>query len=190
MRSRAVAVAILVSLLAGCGSTESGSSPKDQDTKMNMQEAADRADALLDGTFAAIKPAVQWTPTYTVPAECYVDRDRTVMTIISEQRRAAFLGVVERYWKSKGYKLVDVSTNGLAANFKTEDGFQLQVLIGAHGQAHFSVTTPCVEKSEVSAPSGPPAGPDYSQQEVPAPNVHSDFWSSNESIPSSSPRGT
>ncbi|MGX4688768.1 hypothetical protein [Streptomyces sp. JNUCC 63] len=187
MRSSVVAAAMLVLLLVGCGSTNSGSSSKKQDTTMNMQEAADRADAILDGTFAAIKPSVQWTPTYTVPAECYVDRDRTVMTIISKQRRGAFLGVVERYWKSKGYELVDVSANGLAANFKTEDGFQLQVLIGAHGQAHFSVTTPCVEKSEVSAPSGPPAGPDYSQQEVPVPNVHSDFWSSNDPIPSSSP---
>lgn len=157
---------------------------------MNMQEAADRADAILDGTFSAIKPAVRWTPTYTVPAECSVDRDRTVMTIISEQRRAAFLGVVERYWKSKGYELVDVSANGLAANFQTEDGFQLQVLVGAHGQAHFSVTTPCVEQSEVSAASSPPVGPDYSRQEVPAPNVHSDFWSSSDPLPPASPGGT
>lgn len=185
MRRRAMVFAVLV-LLAGCGSNDSGSSPMEQGTNMNMQEAADRADAILDGTFEAIKPAVQWTPTYTVPAECYVDRDRTVMTIISEQRRAAFLGVVERYWKSKGYEIVDVSENGLAANFETQDGFQLQVLVGAHGQAHFSVTTPCVEKSDVSAPSGPPAGPNYSQQEVPAPNVHSDFWSSSDPTPTSS----
>lgn len=184
MRRRVWALSAAVLLLAGCGSSNSGSSPKEQNTKMNMQEAADRADAILDRTFAAIRPAVQWTPTYTVPAECYVDRDRTVMTIISEQRRAAFLGVVERYWKSKGYELVDVSANGLAANFKTKDGFQLQVLVGAHGQAHFSVTTPCVEQSEVSAPSSPPVGPDYSQQEVPAPNVHSDFWSSSSPLPS------
>ncbi|MFI8190712.1 hypothetical protein ACIF8T_18190 [Streptomyces sp. NPDC085946] len=185
-----MAAAALVLLLAGCGPAESESSSDHQGSKMNMQEAADRADAILDGTFAAIKPAVQWTPAYTTPAECYVDRDRTVMTIISEQRRAAFLGVVERYWKSRGYELIDVSANGLAANFKTQDGFQLQVLIGAHGQAHFSVTTPCVEESEVSAPSSPPAGPDYSQQEVPAPNVHSDFWSSDDPLPSSSPNGT
>ncbi|WP_077797011.1 hypothetical protein [Streptomyces sp. JHA26] len=157
---------------------------------MNMQEAADRADAILDKTFAAIKPPVRWTPTFTMPGDCYVDRDRTVMTIISEQRRAAFLGVVERHWKSEGYELVDVSANGLAANFRTKDGFQLQVLVGAHGQAHFSVTTPCVEKSEVSDPAGPPDGPDYSQQQVPAPNVHSDFWSSSDPLPSSSPSRT
>lgn len=187
MRSRTLAAAALVLLLAGCGPSNVGSTPKEQNAKMDMQEAADRADAILDGTFAAIKPAVQWTPTYTVPAECYVDRDRTVMTIISEQRRAAFLGVVERYWKSEGYQLVDVSANGLAANFKTKDGFQLQVLVGAHGQAHFSVTTPCVDESEVSAPSSPPAGPDYSQQEVPPPNVHSSFWSSKDPLPSSTP---
>ncbi|MFI6205631.1 hypothetical protein ACIBAI_04440 [Streptomyces sp. NPDC051041] len=184
-----VAVAVLVSFLAGCGPTGSGFPSGHRDTKMNMQTAADRADAILDGTFAAIKPPVQWTPTYTVPAECYVDRDRTVMTIISEQRRTAFLDVVERHWRSEGYELVDMSENGLATNFRTHDGFQLQVLIGTNGQAHFTVTTPCVEKTDVSAPSGPPIGFDYSQQEVPAPNVRSDFWSSTEPVPSSSSSG-
>ncbi|MDX5565947.1 hypothetical protein PYK79_25275 [Streptomyces sp. ID05-04B] len=151
---------------------------------MNLQEAADRADTILDQTFAAIKPPVQWTHRYFMPGGCYVDRDRSVMTIISAERRGSFLGVVERHWKSKGYKLVATSQNGLAANFVTQDGFQLEVLVGPNGQAHLSVTTPCVEESEVGPPTSKPNGPDYSKQELPAPNVKSTFWSSDEPLPS------
>ncbi|WP_164411544.1 hypothetical protein [Streptomyces salinarius] len=145
---------------------------------MNLQEAADRADRILDETFAAIKPPVQWTHRYSMPGDCYVDRDRAVMTIISAGRRGSFLGVLERHWKSKGYSLVASSPNGLVAHFKTQDGFQLEVLIGPNGQAHLSVTTPCVEKSDVSQPTSEPGGPDYSKKELPSPNVKSTFWSS------------
>ncbi len=148
-----------------------------------MQEAADKADAILDETLAAIKPPVQWTHTYSMPGDCYVDRDRSVMTIISAERRRSFLGVLERHWKGKGYKLVAASQNGLAANFETQDDFQLEVLIGTNGQAHLSVTTPCVEKSAVAPPTSKPNGPDYSKQERPAPNVQSTFWSSDTPLP-------
>lgn len=170
-------VAALALLLTGCGPSGTHSSSKEQTAKMNMQEAAEHADAILDETFAAIKPAVEWTHTYSMPGDCFVDRDRSVMTIISAERRGAFLGVVERHWKSKGYKLVATSENGLAANFNTQDGFQIQVLVGTTGQANFSVTTPCVEKSEVAPPTSSPNGPDYSKQETPAPNIYSKFWS-------------
>lgn len=178
MRKRVVAAAVLTLLLSGCGATGTASSTKGSQSKMNMQEAADRADTILDETFASIKPPVQWTHRYSMPGDCYVDRERSVMTIISAERRGGFLGVLERHWKSKGYKLVATSPNGLAANFETQDGFQLEVLIGTTGQAHVSVTTPCVEKSEVAPPTSKPNGPDYSKQELPAPNVKSTFWSS------------
>ncbi|MEU7338950.1 hypothetical protein [Streptomyces sp. NPDC007074] len=150
---------------------------------MNMQEAAGAADGILDQTLAAIRPPVQWTHTYSAPGDCYVDRDRSVMTVISAERRGSFLGLVERHWKSKGYRLVATSRNGLAANFETQDGFQLEVLIGPNDQAHLSVTTPCVEKSEVAPPTSKPNGPDYSKRELPAPNVQSTFWSADAPLP-------
>jgi hypothetical protein len=178
MRKRVAATAMIAALLAGCGTTDTASSRKESVSKMNMQEAADKADVILDRTFAAIKPPVQWTHRYSMPGDCYVDRDRSVMTIISAERRGSFLGVLERHWKSKGYKLVATSPNGLVAHFKTQDGFQLEVLIGPNGQAHLSVTTPCVEESEVAPPTSKPNGPDYSKQELPKPNVRSTFWSS------------
>ncbi|MDX3568754.1 hypothetical protein [Streptomyces sp. ID05-47C] len=175
---------VLALLLAGCGTTGSASSSKESQSKMNLQEAADEADTILDEAFAAIKPAVQWTHRYSMPGDCYVDRDRAVMTIISAERRGSFLGVLERHWKSKGYKLVATSPNGLVAHFKTQDDFQLEVLIGPNGQAHLSVTTPCVDKSDVAQPTSKPNGPDYSKQELPAPNVKSTFWSSEAPLPS------
>ncbi|WP_037858423.1 hypothetical protein VM636_11905 [Streptomyces sp. SCSIO 75703] len=151
---------------------------------MNLQEAADRADGILDEAFAAITPPVQWTHRYSMPGDCYVDRDRAVMTIISAERRGSFLGVLERHWKGKGYRLVATSPNGLAAHFTTEDGFQLEVLVAPNGQAHLSVTTPCVEKSEVAQPTSSPSGPDYAERELPAPNVKSTFWSSDAALSS------
>lgn len=58
------------------------------------------------------------------------------------------------------------------------------MLIGPNGQAHLSVTTPCVEKSEVAQPTSKPNGPDYSRQTLPEPNVRSTFWSSTTPLPS------
>lgn len=178
MRRARASTSLLALLLAGCGTTGSPSSTAEGQPKMNLQEAADKADRILDETFAAIKPPVQWTHRYSMPGDCYVDRDRAVMTIISTERRGSFLGVLERHWKSKGYSLVATSPNGLAAHFKTQDGFQLEALIAPNGQAHLSITTPCVEKSEVSQPTSKPSGPDYSKKELPSPNVESTFWSS------------
>lgn len=185
--TKRIAVAATLVFLTGCGVTGNASSNKESQSKMNMQEAADWADNILDETLAAVKPPVQWAHTYSMPGDCYVDRERSIMTIISEERRGSFLGVLERHWKGKGYNFVAASENGLAANFKTQDGFQLQVLIGANGQAHLSVTTPCVEKSEVASPTSKPNGPDYSKQELPAPNIHSEFWSATSPITSASP---
>ncbi len=141
MRKRVAVAAMLAMLLPGCGATDSTSSSKESRSTLNLQEAADRADEILDETFAAIKPPVQWTHRYSMPGDCYVDHDRAVMTIISAERRGSFLGVLERHWKSKGYKLVSTSPNGLVAHFRTQDGFQLEVLIAPSGQAHLSVTT-------------------------------------------------
>ena len=184
MRERVAGAAVLALLLAGCGTTGSASSSKESQSKMNLQEAADRADKILDEAFAAIKPPVEWTHRYSMPGGCYVDRDRAVMTIISAERRGWFLGVLERHLNNTGYTLVATSPTGLVAHFKTQDGFQLEVLIGPNGQAHLSITTPCVEKSDVAQPTSKPNGPDYSKQELPAPNVKSTFWSSDEPISS------
>ncbi|OLZ60738.1 hypothetical protein AV521_44800 [Streptomyces sp. IMTB 2501] len=157
---------------------------------MNMQEAAEHADKILDGTFAAIKPTVHWTHGESTQGSCDVSRRRAVMTVISEARRGSFLGVVERYWKSQGYNQIGAnrSMKSPAMYFQTPDEFNVRLLIGDNGQAFFEVATPCVEKSSVSPPTSKTIGPNYAGKPIPDPNIHSDFWSSGG--PSSSPSGS
>ncbi|MGW6458440.1 hypothetical protein ACWF94_21415 [Streptomyces sp. NPDC055078] len=63
----------------------------------------------MNETFGAVTPEIEWTHQTTTIGTCDVSRYRVVMTIISEQRRGAFLGVVERYWKKSGYRITAVN---------------------------------------------------------------------------------
>ncbi|MEV5688205.1 MULTISPECIES: hypothetical protein [unclassified Streptomyces] len=156
---------------------------------MNMQEAAEHSDAMLDATLGAIKPEVQWAHDDTTEGSCDLTRRRTVMTIISEERRGSFLGMVERFWKRSGYKIISVnpSKEYPAIFARTPKGFGINVEIADKGQAYFEVNTPCVAKSEVAAPAAAPNGPAYEGVEVPRPNVRSDFWSVGTPVPASTP---
>ncbi|MFQ6141702.1 hypothetical protein ACLMNJ_01320 [Streptomyces seoulensis] len=154
-----------------------------------MQEASEHADKILDGTFAAIKPTVHWTHGESTEGSCDVSRRRAAMTVISEERRGNFLGVVERYWKSQGYSQIGMNRNAKspAMYFQTPDEFNVRLMIGDNGQAFFEVATPCVEKSSVSPPASKTVGPNYAGNPIPDPNVHSDFWSPSTPITSAAP---
>ncbi|MFJ2266039.1 hypothetical protein ACIOHO_06565 [Streptomyces sp. NPDC087849] len=175
---RILGVAVLVAgalLLTGCGASSDSTG---REVKMNMQEAAVRADEILDGTFAAIKPPVHWTHDESVEGGCDVQRSRAVMTIISEERRGSFLGIIERYWESQGYKQLAVNNSkSPAIYYRTPDGFNVRVLVGSNGQAFFEVATPCVNASKVSPPKAETVGPNYAGKDIPFPDVRSDFWS-------------
>ncbi|MFJ6519586.1 hypothetical protein ACIQJ4_15230 [Streptomyces filamentosus] len=146
---------------------------------MNMQDAANSADAMLDATLKAVVPEVQWAHDTTTSGSCTVTRRRAVTTIVSEQRRGSFLGVIERFWKKSGYEITGVNPHKEAPAIfaRTSDGFMLSVEVAYKGQAFFDVTTPCVEKSDVAEPTTEPNGPAYPLGEIPTPNVRSDFWS-------------
>ncbi|MFB7311379.1 hypothetical protein [Streptomyces sp. NPDC056192] len=147
---------------------------------MDMQEAATHADGLLDSVLGAIDPEVQWAHGPTTTGSCDVSRRRTVMTIVSAERRGSFLGVVDRYWRKSGYRIkaINNSTKVPAIYAQTKDGFGVSLVIGGKGQAFFEVDSPCVEESEVAESSTPPNGPAYEDvYPLPRPNVHSDFWS-------------
>ncbi|WP_370415014.1 hypothetical protein [Streptomyces fradiae] len=152
---------------------------------MNMQDAADRADAMLDATIGAVVPEIQWTHHTWTSGSCTVTRRRKVMTIISEQRRGSFLGVIERFWQKSGYEITGVNkSKAMPAIFaKTSDGFQLTLSVGYKGQVVFKADTPCVEESEVAEPTTPPNGPAYPLGKIPTPNVRSDFWSAAAPLP-------
>ncbi|MEU3686860.1 hypothetical protein [Streptomyces narbonensis] len=180
----AVPVILAGAVLAGCG--EQGG--KGARADMNMQEAAERADAMLDATLSAVVPEVQWDHDTTTSGSCTLTRRRTVMTIISEQRRGSFLGVIERFWKKSGYEITGVNqSREMPAIFaRTPDSFQMSVEVGYKGQVFFDVITPCVERSEVAEPTSEPNGPAYPLGKIPTPNVRSDFWSATEPAPAPS----
>ncbi|WP_156726230.1 hypothetical protein [Streptomyces apocyni] len=150
---------------------------------MNMQEAAEQADVILDNTLNTIKPGVQWAHGITSAGHESISRDRTVMTIISDERRGAFLGIVERFWKESGYtiKSVNSSERTPAIFAQSPDGFGISLIIGGKGQAYFVVDSPCVQKSDVADPTTPPSY--QGEYPLPRPNVHSDFWSANTPLP-------
>ncbi|MGV9706654.1 hypothetical protein [Streptomyces sp. NPDC003483] len=183
-----VAGALLL-LTTGCGSSEQ---PTEGKPRMNMQEAAERADEILDGTFAAIRPAVHWTHGESTEGGCDVSRRRAVMTIISEERRGSFVGVVERHWTAEGYRRLGVnrSTTSPATYFETPDGFRVRLLVGGNGQAFFEAATPCVTKSAVAPPTADTVGPNYAGGDIPDPDVRSDFWSVTSPVPATPPSGS
>lgn len=193
VRTSASAV-LAAALLAGCGILNGDDENRGSGAALDMQQAAERADAMLDATFKAIVPEVEWVHDTTTAGSCDLSRRRTVMTVISEQRRGSFLGVIERFWKKSGYRITAVNDNkeAPAVYADSPDGFGISVVFGYKGQAFFEVATPCVRESEVAEPTSPPNGPTYPPGQIPTPNVRSPFWSaetpaSPPAQPSSSP---
>ncbi|WP_353051479.1 hypothetical protein [Streptomyces sp. RTGN2] len=147
---------------------------------MDMQEAAERADGILDDVLGEIHPGVRWVHGPTTTGVCDVTRRRTVMTIISPERRGSFLGLVDRFWRKSEYRIKAVNDDvDVPAIFaQTKDGFGVSLIVGGKGQVFFEVDSPCVRESDVADPIAEPSGTSYAGSEViPRPNVHSDFWS-------------
>ncbi|MEU8674369.1 hypothetical protein [Streptomyces sp. NPDC048560] len=146
---------------------------------MNMQEAAEYSDEVLDGTFAAIDPEVRWTHGPTTAGGCDVTRRRTVMTVISEGRRGSFLGVVDRLWRKGGYRVKAINNDKEfpAIYAQTKQGFGVSLSFGGEGQAFFEVDSPCVEKSDVADSTTKPTAPAFEGEFIPRPHIRSEFWS-------------
>ncbi|MEV8476580.1 hypothetical protein [Streptomyces sp. NPDC051173] len=193
MKYRLIALLAGVLALSGCGAT--GDGVKGEVIRMNMQQGAEFSDKVLDETLAAVAPPVKWTHGETTDGSCRgsntgsITRRRAVMTLISEQRRGNFLGVVERYWKSRGYEITDTAADKeFPAIFASAPGdFRMSLEFGDKGQAFFDVTTPCLQESEVSPPKSETNGPNYAGSEIPYPDQRSDFWSAGTPMPSSTP---
>ncbi|MFE3433415.1 hypothetical protein [Streptomyces sp. NPDC059171] len=147
---------------------------------MDMQGAAERADEILDGVLAEIEPSVDWVHGPTTTGSCTVTRRRTVMTVISPQRRGSLLGVVDRFWRNSDYRMTVINNDAdiPAIYARTRDGFQVALIVADKGQVHFDVDSPCVRHSEVADSTSPATAylaPDA--EFIPRPNIHSEFWS-------------
>ncbi|WP_411114307.1 hypothetical protein [Streptomyces sp. 029-5] len=200
---RIVLVAALAISMVGCSSPDtSGEQGKDANvvSKISLQEAAEKADAIMLNTMTSVRPTLNWVHDASTASGCgdytidgkqtgAVTRRAALMTIVSEARRGSLLGVVERYWKEQGYtiKSVDTDSEFPAIDAETSENFQVSVAVGDKGQFFFDVVTPCFIESEVAQPKTNANGTPFEGPKVPDPSVHSDFWSATTPIPSPSP---
>ncbi|MFG3406918.1 hypothetical protein [Streptomyces sp. NPDC048142] len=184
----ACAVVVAGVMVAGCGLLGGAKNGKGALAGMDMQGAAERADGMFYATVGAIKPETEWVHYTTTTGSCDVTRYWTVMTVVSEQRRGNFLGVVERFWKASDYRIktVNPSKEMPAIIAVSPDGFGIMVKFGYKGQAFFDVTSPCVDESKVAPPTKVANGRTY-EGEIPTPNVRSDFWSAETPVPGPAP---
>ncbi|NEE26884.1 hypothetical protein G3M53_15595 [Streptomyces sp. SID7982] len=181
-----VAVVLVLALgvpLAGCG-RESGARgdgvSAGKEKGVDMQEAAEQSDAMLDAVLAGIDPDVQWAHGPTTTRACGVTRRRTVMTVVSPERRQTFLDRAENFWRKNGYRIKAVNKDEKfpAVYAVTRSGFGVSVSFRGKGQAFLEADSPCVKESEVADPTTEPNGPAYKDvYPLPRPNVRSDFWS-------------
>ncbi|MGW3586047.1 hypothetical protein ACWDM8_32535 [Streptomyces rubiginosohelvolus] len=181
-----VAVVLVLALgvpLAGCGS-ESGARGDGvsvgKEKGVDMQEAAEQSDAMLDAVLAGIDPDVQWAHGPTTTRACGVTRRRTVMTVVSPERRQTFLDRAENFWRKNDYRIKAVNKDEKfpAVYAVTRSGFGVSVSFRGKGQAFLEADSPCVKESEVADPTTEPNGPAYKDvYPLPRPNVRSDFWS-------------
>ncbi|MGA5816936.1 hypothetical protein ACPC54_03600 [Kitasatospora sp. NPDC094028] len=114
--------------------------------------AAERCETLLEDTLDAIDPAPAWRSSAPVAgvrlprpgresgACWYVGRGRDLLTVVSLHRRAELVGVVERYWRRRGWTITSRNAvqeaPGVAA--ATRDGYQLAFRFGDLGQARLA----------------------------------------------------
>ncbi|WP_328582967.1 hypothetical protein [Streptomyces sp. NBC_00370] len=197
---RHVVAVLLLVMVAGCGLQSDADHVEKDRRGMNMQAAANQADMILQQTLSGIMPELRWNHGPSNESICTdfkngsrgtgsVKRRIAVMTVVSEARRGNLLGVVERNWKTRGYRITSVDDDkDLPAIFaSTPEDFRMRVAVGGRGQFFFSITTPCFRESPVSAPATAPNTPDRAGEYPQPPDVQDDFWSSSEPLASSSP---
>lgn len=191
LRSTAAALALVAVsvVVSGCASHTNRSQ---KEPAMNMQQAGDRAEALLDDTLKAVTPPLSWGYNVPTEVECStglneptgtftIQRGRYVTTIVSAQRRGNLLGLVERHWKQRGYRVTSTNPDKdmPAIDVSTPDGFVVSLDVGAAGNVTLSAASPCAAKSQMTFPTGTPGGPGGPQGEPDLrPREHSSFWSS------------
>lgn len=171
-------------VLSGCGSEDTsardGGVSTGKERGMDMQEAAEQSDAMLDAVLKGIDPDVRWAHGPTTTRACGVTRRRAVMTVVSPELRQTFLDRAETFWRKNDYRIKAVNKDEKfpAVYAVTKSGFGVSVSFRGKGQAFLEADSPCVEESEVAAPTAEPNGPAYKDvYPLPRPDVRSDFWS-------------
>ncbi|WP_327235846.1 hypothetical protein OG349_19685 [Streptomyces sp. NBC_01317] len=198
--ARTLTTLLLLISAMGCDSpAEMGTSERNP-ADVNMKQAAEKADAIMQQTLSGVTPELRWNHGPSNDHICTdfkndslgsgsVRRRIAVMTVVSTERRGSLLGVVERNWKARGYKItsVDADVDLPAIYAATDEGFKMSVAVGGQGQFFLSITTPCFTQSPVPAPAPEPNTPHRTGGYPQPPDVHDHFWSSRDPLPASSP---
>ncbi|WP_330297065.1 hypothetical protein [Streptomyces sp. NBC_00503] len=192
---RTAAVLLALAALTACGALKDATQGK-RNTGMNLQQGADRADIILQETLAAATPELRWNHGPYGDSGCTTalngatgtgaaDRSILILTIVSEQRRGALLGLIERDWKARGYKITSVNTSAEfpAIYASTPEDYTLTVKVGGEGQFMLKAATPCLTDSGVQAPLTKPNTPVRNTPFPQRPDVHDDFWSATTPAP-------
>lgn len=200
MRFALRTLGLLLVFTSGCASPSGEGKDGRNLTKVNMQQAAEKADAIMQQTLSGVAPELSWNHGPSNERICadfkndslgtgMVRRRVAIMTVVSPERRGGLLGVVERNWKAHGYKItsVDANANLPAIYAASPEGFRMSIAVGGQGQFFLSITTPCFAESPVPAPFPEPNTPRRPGPYPQRPDVRDDFWSSEEPLPSSSP---
>ncbi|MDH2391294.1 hypothetical protein QCN29_21415 [Streptomyces sp. HNM0663] len=163
---------------------------------MNMQQAGERAEVVLDEALAGIKPPLKWE--YGTPGEIAcgdelnratggsnVKRSRVITTTVTKERRGSLFGLVQRHWEAEGYTITSVNADAKFPDVfaETSDGFVVSMNVGATGNVWFDVSSPCATASDVTYPAGTPGASGGPKTEEVTPTHHSSFWSSSEPLP-------
>ncbi|AXG77762.1 hypothetical protein [Streptomyces paludis] len=194
MSLRRIVTSVIFSLLlTACGTEQQA---KDRHPNMDMKQAGNRTEELLDATLNAVEPPVEWGYDTSNETACStglnlptgttsVHRNRYVSTRVSEQRRGNFFGVIQRYWEKQGFTITSVNADRVmpTLNARTPDGFALSLGVGAIGNVWFAGASPCASDSDLTFPKGTPdkpGGPKGLPDLVP--RHESPFWSSTEPL--------
>ncbi|MFD7491369.1 hypothetical protein ACFV8T_02970 [Streptomyces sp. NPDC059832] len=196
-RVRLLGCALVVAVLAACGvdgGTDWGEKGREA-SAMDMRQAGRRAEGVLDGTLAAIRPPVEWA--YGAPSEAAcstglneptgtttVTRSRNILTVVSERRRDNLLGLVQRYWERQGFQVVSVNSDKDMPRIRARDAddFTVSLDVGSIGNISVSAGVSCAVNSAMTYPKGTPGHPGGPKVEELRPRERSDFWSSGEPI--------
>ncbi|MEU3223630.1 hypothetical protein ABZ695_10795 [Streptomyces sp. NPDC006976] len=182
---RLLGCVLLAVLLTAC----QGGKEREEPT-MDMQQAGERAEEILDGTMAAIRPPVTWSYGNPSDTACStglnepsgtttVFRSRNITTVVSGQRRDELLKQVRQYWEQQGAQGFTVhSGKGMPRmRARTADGFAVILQVGSIGNVFIEAGAGCVEDSAMTYPAGTPGLPGGPDEPDLRPREHSPYWS-------------
>ncbi|MGW2839701.1 hypothetical protein ACWCWD_18090 [Streptomyces sp. NPDC001493] len=186
---------LLAVVLAACTSDDTNRAQGERRPTLDMEQAGQRAEDILDGTLAAVRPSVAWSHGSPVEAACSaglneptgtttVTRSRNILTVVSDERRGNLLGAVQRYWKEKGFTIQSVNSDASMPSIraKAPDGFAVALEVGSIGNVSVSAGLSCAANSAVTYPAGTPGVPGGPKAEEVRPGERSAFWSSSEPL--------